>query len=272
MILKCSIADETKVLSYIGKDYAKCLYLYLDLKKYGIGSDEIELFIQENDNKETTAVLLRYYSCIHVYSAENTFNVVELACFIEKHRFSMVYCTAQTAKLIYKALSSRILDSATLSTGWVAQINAVDKAPQGLSTMAQDDDFEQIVQLIYEDDDIGRSYKYDELAHQLRERNRSGYTRNMVIKDGNIVIAHACTNAELDNVAVVAELLVHKDYRRKGYASEIWRDICSRLLNENKEVYSFYYSDESRALHKKIGFSEVCEWAKIVFSSDTEQM
>ena len=271
MILKCSIADENKVLSYIGNDYANCLYLYLDLKKYGIESDKIEVFIQENDFNEITAVLLKYYSCIHVFSYDNSFNAIELGCFIEKHRFSIVYCTSQTAGVIFKALPKNILDSATMSTGWVAQINAVDKVPKGLATNAQDDDFEQIVQLIYEDDDIGRSYKYDELSQQLKERNRSGYTRNMVIKDGNNVIAHACTNAELDNIAVVAELLVHKDYRRKGYASEILRDLCSRLLNENKEVYSFYYSDESRLLHKKIGFSEVCKWAKIVISNDAEE-
>lgn len=271
MILKCSIADENKVLSYIGEDYAKCLYLYLDLRKYGIGSDKIEVFIQENDDKEVVAVLLRYYSCIHVYSFDNSFNAAELGLFIEKHGFSMVYCTAQTAELIYKAMPQDLLRSASMSKGWVAQINAINKAPNGLSTMAQDDDFGQIVQLIYEDEDIGRSYKYEELAQQLKERNRSGYTRNMVIKNGNLVIAHACTNAEFDNIAVVAELLVHKDYRRMGYASEIWRDLCYRLLNENKEVYSFYYSDESRSLHKKIGFTEVCEWAKIVFSCDTEK-
>ncbi len=272
MILKCSIADETKVFSYIGKDYAKCLYLYLDLKKYGIGSDEIEVFIQENDHKETTAVLLSYYSCIHVYSVDNSFNAMEIGWFVEKHKFSMVYCTTQTAELIFKALPQNTLQSATISTGWVAQIKAVDKQPKGLATMVQNDDFEQIVKLIYEDDDIGRSYKYDELAQQIIERNQSGYTRNMVIKDGNTVIAHACTNAELGDVAVVAELLVHKDYRRKGYASEIWRDLCNILLNENKEVYSFYYSDESRSLHKKIGFTEVCQWAKIVISNDTEDL
>ncbi len=267
MIRKCGKQDEGTVLSYIGDNYPSCLYLYLDLKKYGIGSDEIDVFIQENSNG-ITAVLLKYYSCIHVYSAENLFDAAELGEFIEKNRFSMVYCTAQTAELIYNALPENVQKNSTVTTGWVAQIDKTDKEARGAAELAQDRDFEQIVRLIFDDEDIGRSYKYDELAQQLRERNRSGFTRNMVIRDGDLVIAHACTNAEMENIAVVAELLVHKDYRRKGYASEIWRDLCSKLLKEGKEVYSFYYSDESRALHKKVGFSEVCEWGKIVISTD----
>ena len=146
----------------------------------------------------------------------------------------------------------------------MAQIKAVDKLPAGMAIPENVDDYVQITKLIYEDDDIGKSYNYEELAKQLEERNREGYARNIVIKQGDMVIAHACTNAELDTIAVVAELVVSHDFRRRGFASEIWRGICNQLLEEGKEVFSFYYSEESRMLHKKIGFSEVCEWAKVV--------
>ena len=104
------------------------------------------------------------------------------------------------------------------------------------------------------------------MAKQIEERNQEGYARNLVIKQDGQVIAHACTNAELNRIAVVAELLVKEGYRKKGFASEIWRTICSQLLSEGKEVYSFYYSEESRILHKHIGFHEICEWAKVVIS------
>ena len=108
------------------------------------------------------------------------------------------------------------------------------------------------------------------MVNQLIQRNKEGYARNLVIKDNDLVIAHACTNAEFANIAVVAELLVRKEYRRRGYASEIWRDICGKLLAEGKEVYSFYYSEESRRLHKHIGFFEVCGWSKIVINKNYE--
>ena len=263
MINKCGKEYEIKVLDYIGQDYPKCLYLYLNLKRYGFDSAVTDVYIQR-ENDSITAVLLKYYTCLHVFSKDNDFNSGELGAFVKQNGFSMVYCLASTAIRIYKSLPEEVAERATLTTGWVAKIEKIDKQPEGISVTASKQDFEQIVRLIYDDEDIGKSYKYDMLARQLEERNREGYARNLVIKNGDLVVAHACTNAEIDGIAVVAELLVREDFRRKGYASEIWRELCGQLLLEHKEVYSFYYSEESRALHRKIGFKEVGDWAKIV--------
>ena len=189
-----------------------------------------------------------------------------MMAFFTSHKFSMLYCTARTAKRILGIFPRSTAERLTVTNGWVAQIKCVDKKAQGVAVLAEKSDFHQIVSMIYEDEGIGRSYEINDLAKQLEERNQEGYARNLVIKRGNMVIAHACTNAEYEDISVVAELLVRREYRKKGYASEIWRDLCDRLLSEHKEVYSFYYSEESRMLHKRIGFFELCEWTKIVFS------
>ena len=263
MIIKCESKDKKRILNYIGANYSSCLYLYLDFIKYGLDSDEIKVYIQQ-DKGEILSVLLQYYSCLHVYSKFNNLLTNEVATFFGENGFTMLYSTVDTARLIYESFVEVQKKCFSMTTGWVAQIKNIDKEPLRLSINAEKKDFAQIAQLIYEDEDIGKSYNYDELLKQLEERNQQGYARNRIIKQDGIVIAHACTNAELENLAVVAELLVHKDYRRKGYATEIWRGICGELIGEGKEVYSFYYSEESRKLHRRIGFVEVCEWAKIV--------
>jgi len=265
MITKCVRTDERLVFSYIGMNYPSCLYLYLDLLKYGIESESIDVYIQTAD-QGIKALLLKYYTCLHIYSRDNTFNVNELIEFFGENDYTMLYCKAETAERIYSRLPQELKEKATITKGWVAQIKQLDREPRRFAVAAEKKDFEQIVKLIYEDKDIGRSYRFDDLTKQLEERNHQGYARNLVIKQEDTIIAHACTNAEFDRIAVVAELLVRKEYRRKGFASEIWREICYQLLSEGKEVFSFYYSEESRALHKQIGFEEVCEWAKIVIS------
>ena len=214
-----------------------------------------------------TAVMLKYYSCLHVYSRDGLFDADEIGSFFVHNNFTMLYSTAETGRRLFSALPSSIAKRATISNGWVAQIKSVDRDSKGLSISAQAEDFTQIVKLIYEDEDIGKSYNYDDLARQLVERNKEGYARNIVIKHDDLVIAHICTNAEFGKVSVIAELLVREEYRGKGYASEIMRCICGDLLSEGKEVYSFYFSEESRRLHKHIGFFEICEWSKIVFNS-----
>ncbi|MBR5081410.1 MAG: GNAT family N-acetyltransferase [Bacteroidales bacterium] len=263
MIIKNGIKDKQRILTYIASDYSHCLYLFLNIQKYSLDSGVIEVYCQEKENR-ITAVMLKYYSCLHVYSKDNDLDAEEIGLFFESKGLTMLYSTTATANCLNKTLPQTLTNNIMVSNGWVAQIISVDKEPQGLSVPAQEDDFEQIIRLIYDDEDIGKSYKYDDLARQLIERNREGYARNLVIKQDDLVIAHACTNAELGGIAIVAELLVRAEYRRKGYASEIWRGICSQLLSEGKEVYSFYYTEESRNLHKRIGFFEVCEWSKIV--------
>lgn len=263
MIKKCEKKDENLVFSYIGADYPLCLYLYLDLDKYGTDSETIDVFIQY-EGEQIRSVMLKYYSCLHVYSKDTSFNADELGLFFSKSGCTILYCAAEVAQRIFHALPHAVAERATITTGWVAQIKNVDKPARGLATKAKEADFIQIVRLIYDDEDIGRSYKLEELAKQLEERNRDGYARNIVIKQKGLVIAHACTNAETSTIAVVAELLVRKEFRRQGFASEIWREICEDLLSEGKEVYSFYFTEESRKLHKHLGFFEVCEWAKVV--------
>lgn len=266
MIVKCTQSDIDAILSYIGNEYPKCLYLFLNLTRYGFDNDRIESFIQYDEGVIST-VMLQYYSCLHIYSKDNSFDNEELTSFISsKKDLSMLYCESSTADKIASKLSKKIKKHFSITKGWVAQVKKLNIVPKGIAIKAKSCDFEQIVKMIYDDDDIGRSYKYDELAKQLEERNKEGYSRNLVIKDNELVIAHACTNAEIDKIAVVAELLVRKKYRRQGLASEIWGDICNQLLTEGKEVFSYYYSQESRSLHKKIGFKEVCVWTKIVIA------
>lgn len=265
MITKCAYHDVDRILNYIGPEYPRCLYLYLDLKQYGFQSDTVIAYIQHSYGK-IESVLLKYHTCLHVFSKDNDFNAEELASFFYENGFSMIYSTKTIANAIFSALPLNIANRVEVTNGWVARIKNVDNEPEWIAVSAEDGDFAQIVDLIYEDEDIGKSYDYEDLAKQIAERNREGYARNLVIKQDDLVIAHACTNAEFENIAVVAELIVRKSYRRNGYASEIWREICSLLLAEGKEVYSFYYSEESRRLHKKIGFFEVCEWSKIVMT------
>lgn len=206
-----------------------------------------------------------YYSCLHVFSKNNESETIEIGHFIEQNDVTVVYTTAETARRIYVDLPSEIKPRSTITEGWVSRINRVDKEPRGYAKLADQNDFVQIAELIYDDEEIGKLYKYDELLRQLVERNQEGFARNFVIKDNNLVIAHACTNAETSNIAIVGELLVRREYRRRGFASEIWRRICSELLSEGKEVFSFYYSEESRLLHKKSGFTKSVNGAKLLF-------
>ena len=105
MIVKCKQSDVEKLISYIDKDYSKCLYLYLNLKKYGLDSDIIDAFIQYKDD-EISSVMLKYYSCMHIYSKNNDFDADEISDFLFKFLVFMIHMHCRI--LIYGCLCGSI--------------------------------------------------------------------------------------------------------------------------------------------------------------------
>lgn len=78
----CKKEDIKKVFDYIGEDYDKCAYLYIDLKKYGIEDENINVWYQKNNDGEIAVIALMYYNGMHVFSRQNVFDVDDLAEFV----------------------------------------------------------------------------------------------------------------------------------------------------------------------------------------------
>ena len=129
MIVKCSQSEVDALLSYIGSNYPKCLYLFLNVKKYGLDSDRIKTFIQYRKS-EISAVMLKYYSCLHIYSRDNLFDIEELVSFISsKKDLTMLYCEATTIDKIALTLSDNTDIHFSVTKGWVAQIKTLKSSP-----------------------------------------------------------------------------------------------------------------------------------------------
>lgn len=47
MIIRCQKEDEKIIESYIGTEYYKCLYLYMNLQRYGTGSQAIDVYMDK---------------------------------------------------------------------------------------------------------------------------------------------------------------------------------------------------------------------------------
>ena len=61
IIIKCENQNLNEIFEYIGNDYGKCLYIFIDLKKYGIDDENFNVWIQYNDKNEIVAVMTGDY-------------------------------------------------------------------------------------------------------------------------------------------------------------------------------------------------------------------
>lgn len=260
MIIKCNKTQQDEIVEYIGAEYGKCLYLYIDLIKYGCDSDFANVWKVEDDNG-INLVMLSYHSALHLYSRNRDFNSEEIANFIRDINPSIV-CAEKPLILVLKPLLS--------TDGYVTELGYIGKKTHSIKPnvsfpveIAQEGDIEQIAKLLFEDDDIGASYSFEDLVSQIKERLSQGFVRSFVVKNKGEVIAHLGTGAEINKLCTISYVITDPKYRGKGLSSSLFCYACNQLESEGKEIFSVYYPENSRRLHHKMGFDDYCEFGKL---------
>ena len=259
MIVKCN--NGKKIENYIKDDLAKCIYIYLDYKQYGVENKDVCFYEQHDRSNNTTCIMLYYYnSGFHIYSRDKNCEYNELANFIMELKPASIFAESE----IIKKLEELIKNSHYISEYgriWKAQsFKTVDRKN---IKEAEENDFDEIANLLMQDEDIKCSYSFEGLKRQLIERNRNGISRNYVIKENGKVIAHTATGVETKDIAVSALNIVDVNHRRKGLATLLLNAAFEDLIKEGKSIYFVNYTEESSALYNKLGCKVCCEWGKL---------
>ena len=260
MIIQCNNSQQEEFLNYIGEDYPKCLYLYLDAVKYGCSSETTRTWMQTR-NGVITAVALAYHTALHLFSRNNDFDVLEICELVKEVKPSIVNATANTIKKIEPAL---------IKLGYLSEFGHIGEW-KGIPIVetdiqveeAVDDDIPQVAKMLYEDDDIGASYTYEDLLNQMRERLEEGFVRSFVVRKNKEVIAHLGTGAEMGGLCTISYGITSPECRGQGIASVIFSNVCNLMQSEGKRVFSIYYPENARNFHYKMGFVDICEYGKM---------
>ncbi len=260
MIVKCSNCQKSDIIDYISGEYAKCLYLYVNLIKYGCESEYTKVWKVIGDNG-INMVMLAYHSALHLYSNSLDFDIKEIIEFIIEKNPSIICASKPLIESLKPFLSSDGYESEYGHIG--RKVHTIQAQTDVAVELAKEEDIEQIANLLYDDEDIGASYSYDDLVGQIRERLSQGYVRSYVIKRDGKVVAHLGTGAEIENLCTINYVITAPLYRGKGLSSSLFCHACQQLESEGKEIFSVYYPENSRRLHHKMGFEDYCEFGKL---------
>ena len=259
MIKKCERNQFKKIIDYIGNKYEKCLYLYLDIKKYGFENNNINIYFQ-TDNDIITSLILTYYKSMHVFSKDNSIEYQELLQFIDKIQPTMI-CGEKT--IIKNLEELGINKKYSVEYGFVRSIKKISYMEKKQIEPANEQDFNQITKLLMSDKGLSGSFTFDELYNQLLERFKQGFCRNYVYRMGDKIIGHVCSGAEDNEFVILTDLIVDSYYRGRGIGEKICLDFCKLMIDEGKEVFLINYTEQSGNLYDKIGISKRCEWGKL---------
>ncbi len=249
--------DENRIFGYIGKDFGRCAYLYIDLKKYGFENENVHLWYEEK-NEEIIAILLQYYNGMHLYSRQGGFNPGKVAEKIRKVKPAMVCGMKETIEQLRSFFPNQ-----TIELGKVVQLNNYSGIHDEEAKLATRDELGEIVDLLMTDEVMGGPYTRELLYRQFLERYDTGFGRSYIRRnEEGKIFAHSGTYAELDDIAVISGGIVDPRYRCHGEYARILGSVCGSLVEEGKSVISYYYKVAAWS-HKQVGFEELGDWAKL---------
>lgn len=260
MIVLMKPEELKQTIELIGDKYYECPYLYLNLKKYGLSNKNISIWLDKTSSN-INAIILKYYSGMHIFQANNKTNYEQIAKLIDSEKPSVI-CAKKTIIDVLKKQAESI--GYRYEYGAVRKLSAIKpQDEQGIIKKPTKKDFEEITNLLLSDKGFGDIYDFKTLNSQLLERYKEHYGRNYILKDQEKVIAHAGTGAENDKIAILSYVITSQNYRRKGLAYKLCSSICNDVINERKDILLINYTNESTALYDKLGFKQCCKWGKL---------
>lgn len=258
MIIKCNKSDEKRILEYIGKDYGKCAYLYIDLMKYGFDNENVRLWM-DVEGDEIKLVVLNYYTGVHLFSRENEFDVDGIVEVLEEIKPSLICGMSYTIEKVREKMTGYEYEE-----GVVGQLRDIADIDTEGCYKASLDEIKELAAVLAEDDALGKPYGFDLLYKQLAERYQENFGRNFIYRENGKIVATASTYAEEAGLSVISGVFTDIECRGKGLSKKVLAAICKDLKADGFDVMSYYYIPSAHKVHNFVGFEDLGIWAKLI--------
>lgn len=258
--------DQEAVLKYLKKSVAECIYMYIDILNYGVVSENVSVWLQEQ-NGQIVLVVMKYFDSFQVYSHKQEIDVEQILKLLQEYPVTMISARRDIIEQLervcrgYRAIYGAVFDVSHVRRTFGAV--AMAKPCTLKVTEAVEDDAAEITKLLCSDDTFRVNYKEDDLLRQLTERIRTHTGRSVIIRMDDRIIAHHGTFAETKGIAVVSGLVVRPEYRGLGCYESLVSYLGGQLMKEGKIPYAFAISDKAIRYHKAV-YTQCSEYGKLV--------
>lgn len=232
---KARQADLAPLLEFLKADILNCIYMYINLKVYGISNPNVEVWLEETPNGIEMAAM-RYYDALRFYCRfENDDTFKGITKLAEETKHKLLYTSYSMAQRIYEAFPGLYC----LEKSVAVKLDKYRNFDFSKVEIAEEKDVKEIVSLILDDDFYRGQYDPNGLEQEIVERMRTGMGRNFIIRQDERIVAHGCISAETDDVAVGSLLICHRDYRNRFLSEILENYIIKTLCEEGKSMYGF---------------------------------
>lgn len=267
MIVRADQGNIEEIYDYIGQHREECLYLYVNLRRYGVDNPSMSVWLDKENNK-ILGVYLKYFECLHFFTKESEYQLHTLLSMITQQNPQVIFMPKHIGQRIEEDLSPLYVLKymEIMSTN---ELRHIDN-PDGVERAGRSD-IARIVEFLMDDTEYTNVYQQESVYNQFLHRYDDGFTRfHYILRDGKIVACEG-TNAELDDIAIIGGLLTSPGYRGQGLGSKVLQSIWDEILSEGKQGFSFVENPVSKRLHNRLGINTVGAIAKFYKCSQAEK-
>lgn len=239
--------DQSRILNYLREELQDCIYLYIDIMNYGIQSENMKVWMEE-ERGEILFVAMKYYDSFQLYGRGESWSIDALCKLLEENPVAMISARRDILKRLEGYCKGY---RATYGAVFVMDKYRKLKDSAGILT-ATEADAEEIAELICSDEEIGGHYTVDGLTAQIKERIKTRTGRSYIIRENGVLMAHSATYAEAEGVAVVSGTIIRPEARNANYYILISNYMLQQLAKENKTAYTFAVSDKMIRYHSRM--------------------
>ena len=261
MLYEMKAADVEEVLAYLRKDIENCIYLYIDIWKYGVSNPHMKVWF-EKDSQTFNMVIMKYHNSFQIYSHLEKVETETIWELMKANGITMVSSRDEIIRQLeplcqkeYFTTFGEILRLTNFHSFDCEDIHIEE---------AEESDAYEIAQLICADEYYRESYTVEELYGQLVDRMKTKMGRSFIIRDNHKIVAHNSTSAETDDVAVAAMLLVKKEYRHTMYGLALEEFIVKKVNQEGKKLFGFSTNRKRRKQFELMGNKVVARYGKLI--------
>lgn len=260
MIRKAKAEDAQRLLDYVRPHVGDCMYLYIDIKKYGLEDEFLTAWLDEKDG-EVSLAMMKYHTGIVLYTDDPDWDAEGVAEIIREVSPNSLTARKDLVERLHEILADSYDDEYGL-VYVLTKLPVVDIDAE--IEVAKPEDTMEIAYLVTMDEGVGAHYEIEDYANQLKERMLTDFGRSYIIRKDGKIIGHIASYAECDGIAPISGLIVHPDYRTALYGAALEQKIMEDLMAEGFTVYSTVTTKLRKQLLKATGNECVSEYGKLV--------
>ena len=257
--------DREEILRYVKKEPEMNLFLIGDLENFGVKNETVHFYLHEERNRWDFLVL-RYHQFFILYSQYEDYNAEEAIAFLSGQKPDCISGKTLLLERIAPAFPQ-----------WKLRTTYMSRCDHGESCLTQPGDFAvrrleqedvaESIDLLSDIEEFSKTYKKEERDAQIRrmkeEMANGGKSAVGGFLNGRMV-AFASTSAENSESAMIVGVATAKEYRGRGFASEVVSALCQDCFDRGKKYLCLFYDNPAAGrIYHRIGFRELGEYGML---------